>query len=88
MLISSVAVVPSTLVEAKIIGVMKMIDTGEVDDKIIGVINRDMAYNQLNDIFDVNNHTLNQIKKFYDDYKKLENKTVTVSGFASKSTAQ
>ena len=35
--ISSIHIPPMTLVNVRVLGVMKMIDTGEIDDKLIGV---------------------------------------------------
>ena len=59
------------LVEAKVIGVMRMIDQDEEDDKIIAVALNDMSVNQYNDINDLPSHLLQQIHRFFEDYKKL-----------------
>src|SRR5690606_36455553 len=53
LVLCSVDILPMTLVEAKIIGVMNMVDGGEQDDKIIAVAKHDPAYSHLNDIEDL-----------------------------------
>jgi inorganic pyrophosphatase len=62
------------LIEAKVIGVMRMIDQEEEDDKIIAVALNDMSVSHYNDISELPNHMLQQIHRFFEDYKKLENK--------------
>src|SRR5690554_3639641 len=53
LVICSVDILPLTLVEAKVIGVMNMIDGGEQDDKIIAVAKHDPKYSYLNDMEDL-----------------------------------
>ena len=50
LVISQIDVQPLCLVEAKVIGVMRMIDGGEADDKIIAVANNDVSVNYMSDI--------------------------------------
>lgn len=87
LVICSVQVEPMCLVEAKVIGVMRMIDQDEEDDKIIAVALNDMSVNQYNDIKDLPQHLLQQIHRFFEDYKKLENKTVQVKSFEDREHA-
>src|SRR5579875_2145026 len=72
LVICSQDVVPLCLVEAKVIGVMHMVDKGERDDKIIAVAANDMSVNYINDITDLPPHTEAEITRFFEDYKKLE----------------
>lgn len=51
-----------------------MIDQGELDDKIIAVANNDMSVNHYNNIEELPQHITLQIRKFFEDYKKLEKK--------------
>ena len=88
LILSQIDVVPLCLVEAKVIGAMRMIDSGEMDDKIIAVASHDMSVNHYNDISELPNHFLIEMQSFFEDYKKLENKTVAVEGFQHAEVAR
>lgn len=75
------------IVEAKIIGVMNMIDSGLKDRKILAVANKDIAVNYINNIDELPPHTTVEIKKFFEDYKVLENKTVVIDRFMDRNDA-
>lgn len=60
-----------SLVDAKVIGVMRMKDQGELDDKIIAVANNDQSINHINNIEELPEHLKQQIRRFFEDYKKL-----------------
>ncbi len=86
--ISQIAVVPLCIVSAKVIGVMRMLDGGELDDKIIAVAENDMSVNYFNDVSELPQHFLKELRNFFEDYKKLENKTVEVEDFQSAEVAK
>jgi inorganic pyrophosphatase len=87
LVICSIDVFPMSIVEAKVIGAMEMFDGEERDDKIIGIARNDMSVNYINNISELPPHTLVELKRFFEDYKKLENKEVNVEQFMGKEKA-
>jgi inorganic pyrophosphatase len=65
-----------------------MIDQGLADDKILAVPENDANSSHLNDISELANHFKLELKEFFESYKKLENKIVTVPDFQGKEIAQ
>lgn len=64
--------VPGSLVEARIIGVMKFIDGGEVDDKIIAVLNDDKRSDHINSIDDLGEYFKKETQYFWENIKALK----------------
>ena len=87
-ILSQISVVPMCIVSAKVIGVMRMIDNGELDDKIIAVAENDMSVSHIEDISELPGHFFKELKNFFEDYKKLENKTVRIEQFQKAETAK
>jgi inorganic pyrophosphatase len=88
LILSQIDIVPMCIVSAKVIGVMRMIDGGEADDKIIAVAEGDTSVNHINDISELPIHFISELKSFFEDYKKLENKEVVVEQFQNREIAQ
>jgi inorganic pyrophosphatase len=69
------------LVEATVIGNMQMIDSGQVDDKIIAVAAKDPSVNHITKMEELPQHFLLELKNFFEQYKVLENKKVEIDNF-------
>lgn len=80
--------VPGSLVEARVIGVMKFIDGGEVDDKIIAVLNDDKRVEHINSVKDLGDHFEKETTYYWEHYKDLKKPgTGKVEGFFDKDEA-
>lgn len=71
---------PGILVKVRPVAVVHMVDDGDKDEKIIAVPKDDPRWDNVQDIADVNKHTLKEIEHFFLTYKKLQNKEVIING--------
>ena len=78
LVICSQAILPMTLIRVMPIGVMRMLDGGAIDDKIIAVPFSDPTYNQIRSIDELPPHIFDEIMHFFSVYKQLENKQTAV----------
>jgi len=66
---------------------MQMIDGGEPDDKIIAVAATDPGVNHYNNIEELPRHFFDELRHFFQEYKRLEKKEVLVEDFGDKAKA-
>ena len=69
---------PLTLVQVYPIGVIRMIDGGRKDDKIIAIPFSDPNYNNIKDISELPPHIYQEMEHFFKVYKQLENKETDI----------
>lgn len=80
-------VVPLTLMRARTIGLMTMIDAGKKDHKIIAVAQDDPEFNSYKEAAEMPPHRLTMLRRFFQDYKQLEGKAVEVDEIQHSQTA-
>jgi len=78
---------PLTLVRAYPIGVIKMIDNGRGDEKIIAIPFNDPTYNNYKDISQLPKHIFDEMRHFFEVYKNLEHKETAVDDVSGKEEA-
>ena len=80
------ALAPMTLVTARAIGLMTMIDSGKKDHKILAVAVGDPEFNSFREAEELPPHRLQMLRRFFQDYKYLEGKAVEVEEFQPATT--
>lgn len=79
---------PGVLIEARPIGMLRMKDGGEMDNKILCVANDDIRFANIKDISGLEKHYLDEISHFFAVYKQLEGKKVEVLGWKNAASAK
>jgi inorganic pyrophosphatase len=75
------------LIDVRPLGVLRMNDRGEPDDKILAVALRDPYYEEFFDIADIPQHMLKEVEYFFSTYKDLEGKRVQILGWEKSDVA-
>ncbi|MDD5952321.1 MAG: inorganic diphosphatase [Oscillospiraceae bacterium] len=78
---------PLSLVRCYPIGVIRMVDSGEKDEKIIAVPFNDPTYNSFKNLEDLPEHIFNEMTHFFEVYKELEHKVTSVEEVADREAA-
>lgn len=78
---------PLSLVNCKPIGVISMIDSDQVDEKIIAVAKGDPSLSHYEELDDLPKHVLDEMHHFFEVYKSLENKKTYVLDIGDKHKA-
>ena len=87
LVLCSATIHPMTLIDVYPIGVMRMIDSGALDDKIIAVPVSDPSYNNIQSIDELPAHIFDEIMHFFSVYKQLENKQTAVKELYNRDDA-
>lgn len=79
---------PGILIESRPIGLLRMIDDGAIDDKVVCVSLNDPRYLHTTDIIAMEDHYRSEIAHFFQVYKDLEGKKVEIEGWQGARTAK
>ncbi len=88
LVLCSEPVYPLTLIRVYPIGVMRMIDDGKMDDKIIAIPFSDPTYLGISSMDELPSHIFDEIMHFFTVYKQLENKQTAVKTLFGKEEAE
>jgi len=64
--------IPGSLAELRVIGIMKFEDGGEIDDKIIAVIADDKRMDHITSYTQLGDHRANTVEHYFEYYKHLK----------------
>lgn len=87
-LITTHPLAPGILVKARPVAIMEMIDGGERDDKVVAVPVDDPRFDNVKDINDLNPHFQKEMTHFFETYKKVQNKEVSVGAWHGAAEAK
>ncbi len=88
LVLCSEPIYPMTLIRVYPIGVMRMIDSGKMDDKIIAVPFSDPTYLSVQSMDELPSHIFEEIVHFFSVYKQLENKQTAVESLLDREAAE
>ncbi len=78
---------PLTEVECYPVGVVRMIDNEQIDEKIISIPFMDPTYSGFRDISTLPQHIISEVSHFFDVYKALEHSQTSVKETANREQA-
>ena len=86
-LLTTYPLAPGILVKARPVAIMEMTDGGDRDDKVVAVPVDDPRFNEVKDLADINKHFIKEMTHFFETYKKVQNKEVTVGEWRGRAEA-
>lgn len=87
-LVTTYPLAPGILVKARPVAIMEMVDGGERDDKVVAVPVDDPRFDNVRDIGDLNPHFQKEMSHFFETYKKVQNKEVSVGAWHGAAEAK
>lgn len=69
------------LIQARVIGLFRLIDRGQHDCKVLAVPNSDPLFAEYRELSDVPKHFLREVEHFFSSYKLLEGVTTVADGW-------
>lgn len=87
-MLTTYPLISGVLLNARPVAVIDMVDGGDSDAKIVAVPVDDPRFNNIKDLSDVNPHTIEEIVHFFETYKVIQKKVVTIDGVRDASAAK
>lgn len=87
-LLTTYPLAPGILVKARPVAIMEMIDGGERDDKVVAVPIDDPRFAEVKDLSDLNKHFIKEMTHFFETYKKVQKKEVSVGEWHNAAAAK
>ena len=87
LILSNEKTYPGCIIPARVLGYLDMVDNGLLDYKLIAVVDVDPKFKEINDLDDLDEITLKEIKNFFENYKTLDDIEVSVGSFHKKDEA-
>ncbi len=85
--LTTYALAPGVLVKVRPVAIVNMVDDGDSDAKIIAVPEKDPRWDEVQDLADVNKHTIKEIEHFFLTYKQIQKKPVSIDSIEGKDKA-
>ncbi len=87
LILSNEKTYPGCIIPARVLGYLDMVDNWLLDYKLIAVVDVDPKFKEINDLDDLDEITLKEIKNFFENYKSLDDIEVSVGSFHKKDEA-
>lgn len=87
-LVTTYPLAPGILLKARPVAIMEMVDGGDRDDKIVAVPVEDPRFDTVQDLADLNPHFRKEMSHFFETYKKVQSKEVSVGEWRGADAAK